>query len=147
MKVKEIMTRDVKSLSGNISAKEALQVLFDTHISGLPVMDEQGKLLGMFTEKDILRTILPSYIDMVGRFIYSEDPKGIKNKVAELANIKVKDIMRKEVITVDEDTALSEVARLIMTRGARRIPVLDKSGKVVGIVAREDVVKELTKEV
>ena len=63
-----------------------------------------------------------------------------------LNNIKVKDIMRKEVITVDEDTSLSEVARIMLTQKIRRVPVLNKEGKVVGIVARQDVVKALTKE-
>ena len=54
--------------------------------------------------------------------------------------------MRKDIVTVDEDTALSEVARIMLTQKIRRIPVLNKEGKVVGIVARQDVVKALTKE-
>ena len=146
MKVKEVMTRDVKTLSPDISAKEAMDMLFDLQISGLPVVDEVGKLLGMFTEKDILKSIFPSYLTSVGSFVYAENPKGIKKKVAELNQLKVGDIMRKEVVAIDEDTTLCEVAHVIITRGVRRIPILDKTRKLVGIVAREDVVKELVRE-
>ena len=146
MKVSQIMAKDVKSLLPDMSAKEALEIIFSMQMSGLPVIDQQGKLLGMFTEKDILKNILPTYIESVGRFTYADDPKGIKSKVSALVNIKVKDIMRKEVITVDEDTSLSEVARIMLTQKIRRVPVLNKEGKVVGIVARQDVVKALTRE-
>lgn len=146
MKVKQVMTKEVKSLLPEMSAEEAAQALFKMQISGLPVIDDQGKLRGMFTEKDILKHILPSYLDRVGRFVYEENPKGIKSKVLDLSRIKVKDIMRKEIITVVEDTTLCEVARIMLTQKVRRIPVLDKEGKVVGIVARQDVVHELLRK-
>jgi CBS-domain-containing membrane protein len=146
MKVKEIMTRDVVSIKPEDSAKDALALLLKMQISGLPVIDESGKLVGMFTEKDILSHILPSYIERVGRFIYEDNPKSIKNKFMELENFKIGQLMRKEVVTVDEDAACCEVARIMLTQKVRRIPVLNKEKKVVGIVAREDVVKAYTKE-
>lgn len=146
MKVKEIMTKEVVSIQQDTNAKEAVGILFKMHISGLPVIDEKGKLLGMFTEKDILRNILPSYIERVGRFVYEENPKSIKKKFMELENIRVSKLMRPEVITVDEDTSLCEVAHIMLTQEVRRIPVLDKEKKVIGIVAREDIVKSYIKE-
>lgn len=146
MKVKEVMTRDVKSILPDISVKEALDLLDKMQISGLPVVDAQGKLVGMFTEKGVLSYILPSYIEKVGKFIYEENPKVTKKKFMELSNIKVAQLMRKDVITITEDTTLCEVARLMLTQKARRIPVVDKSGEMVGIVARCDILKGLAKE-
>lgn len=146
MKVKEIMIKDVASISPETSADEALGLLEKMEISGLPVIDENGKLVGMFTEKDILSYILPSYIEKVGRFIYEENPKSTKKKFMELNKIKVRQLMRKDVVTTTEDTALCEVARVMLTQKARRIPVVDKSGKVVGIVARCDILKAFAKE-
>jgi CBS-domain-containing membrane protein len=146
MKVKEIMTRDVVSIKPEESAKDALALLLKMQISGLPVIDESGKLVGMFTEKDILSHALPSYIENVGRFIYQENPKSVKRKFMELGNIKVSKLMRREVVTTTEDTALCEVAKIMLTKKARRLPVLDKSGKVVGIVARGDVLKAVANE-
>ncbi|MCM8787812.1 MAG: CBS domain-containing protein [Candidatus Omnitrophica bacterium] len=146
MKIKEIMIRNVKSIPANISVIEAFKILAEMQISGLPVIDENEKLCGMFTEKDILKTILPSYIETVGKFVYVENPKGISAKILELINLKVKDIMRKEVVTVDEDTAICEVARIMITQKIRRIPVVNKENKVIGIVARQDVLRALLKD-
>ncbi len=146
MKVKEIMTKDVITLKPDVNAKEALEILFKRQISGLPVIDEEGKLIGMFTEKDILTYTLPSYIEKVGRFIYEENPKSTRKKLADLSNINVSQIMRKDVVTVSEDTTLCEVARMMLTKKARRIPVLNNSGKISGIIARGDIVRALVKE-
>lgn len=147
MKVKDIMVKDVASISPETSASEALGLLEKMQISGLPVIDDSGKLLGMFTEKDILSHILPSYIEKVGRFIYEENPKSTKKKFMDLSKIKVQQLMRKEVVTTTQDTGLCEVARIMLTQKARRIPVVDKSGKVVGIVARCDILKAFAREV
>ncbi len=147
MKVKEIMTKDVVSIKPDDNAKDALALLFKMQISGLPVIDSQAKLVGMFTEKDIISYILPSYIEKVGRFIYDENPKSTKKKFLDLSKMTVSQLMRKDVVTTSEDTPLCEVARIMLTQKARRLPVLDKSGKVVGIVARGDVLKALAKEV
>lgn len=147
MKVKEIAVRDVVSIKPDDNARAALDLLFKMQISGLPVIDGQGKLVGMFTEKEILSYMLPSYIEKVGRFIYDENPKAIKKKFAELSNLKVSALMRKDVVTTSEDVALCEVARVMLTQKARRLPVVDKAGRVIGIVARSDVLMTFTKQI
>jgi len=146
MKAREIMTKEVVSIKPDDNTKDALDILFKMQISGLPVIDTQGRLVGMFTEKDILKQILPSYLEKVGRFVYEENPKSIKNKFQDLANLSVSQVMRKDVITIDEDASLCEVARLMLTQKIRRIPVLDKEKRVVGIVVREDIVKAYARE-
>lgn len=146
MKIKEIMIREVKNLSPEMSVKEALGLILGMKISGLPVVDNNGSLLGMFTEKEVLAYILPSYIDKVGKFVYEENPKATKRKFAELGGLKVSQLMRKGIVTVHEDNALCEVARTMLTQRARRIPVLNKEGKIVGIVAREDILKAFSRE-
>lgn len=146
MKVNEIMAKNITSLSSDTNAREALNLLMEKKISGLPVIDEKNKLVGMFTEKEVLAAVLPSYLEKVGRFIYQENPKAVRHKIVALQAMKVKDIMRKEVVTVDEETTLCEVARIMLTQKARRLPVLDKAKEVVGIVSRGDVVKALMEE-
>ncbi len=146
MKVSEIMNRDVLSVKPDDNAKDALALLSKMQISGLPVIDERDKLLGMFTEKEVLAMILPSYVERVGRFVYEENPKSIKKKFGGLANLPVSQLMRKDIITVNEDASLCEVARLMLTQKIRRIPVLDNQKRVVGIVAREDIIRAYVKE-
>lgn len=141
MKIKDIMITDVTTLSPDMPAMEAAKKLSELEISGLPVVDSQGRLVGMFTEKGILKAILPSYVEKVGKFIYEENPKGIKKKLEGLNNLKVKDLMRTEVVTVTEETGCCEAARVMLTQKARRILVIDKDNKLIGIVARCDVLK------
>jgi len=144
MKIREIMTKDVIGVKPADSAQDALNLLFKMEISGLPVMDEQQKLVGMFTEKSVISYILPSYVDRVGRFIYEDNPKATKRKLKELNTIKVNQLMRKEVVTLTEGASLSEAARIMLTRNVRRVPVVDDAGKVSGIVARCDILKAIT---
>lgn len=146
MRIKEIMIKDVTSVFPEVTAAEALGLLQKLEISGLPVIDDKGKLVGMFTEKEVLSYILPSYIEKVGRFVYEENPKSTRRKFLELSKVKVGQIMRKEVVTTTEDVTLCEVARVMLTQKARRLPVVDKESKVLGIVARCDLLKALAKE-
>lgn len=146
MKAKDIMIKDVKSISSQMNAQEALDLLQKLQISGLPVIDDKKKLIGMFTEKEILANILPSYVSRVGRFVYEENPKAIKHKINNFPSLKVKDLMRHDVVTIDEDTALCEVAHAMLTQRARRAPILNKNREVVGIISRGDVMKALFQE-
>ena len=143
MKVRDIMDKEVKSLAPDESASDALGKLLKLKISGLPVIDGEKKLLGMFTEKEVLTRVLPGYLRSVGTFVYEMDPKAIREKVEHFPGFKVKDVMRREVITVGEDATIAEAAHLMLTQKARRLPVLNKAGEVIGIIARVDVVKAL----
>lgn len=146
MKVKEIMTKKVVSFKPEDSIKDCIDTLFKMQISGLPVIDENGKLIGMLTEKEIIAKILPGYVENIGKFVYQENPKVVKQKIANLYTLKAKEVMRKEVVTTDEDATLCEVARVIIAQKARRIIVLNKSKEIAGIVARQDVLKALFEE-
>lgn len=146
MKVREIMTKKVTTISADMKAQEALDLLQRMHISGLPVVGGDGKLVGMFTEKEVLARILPSYINNVGSFIYEENPKSTRKKFSELNTMQVSAIMRKEVVTTKADTTLCEVARIMLTQKARRLPVIDDAGRIVGIVSRGDIVKAFIQE-
>lgn len=145
MIVKDIMTKQVDFLTSDMSAKQALCKILEKKISGLPVVDENHNLVGMFTEKEVLGFCLPSYIDKVGAFVYERNPKAVLDKLFKLKDLKVSDIMRREVEVVKEETTLSEVSRIILIHHQRRLPVV-KDKKLVGIVARVDIVKYLAKE-
>lgn len=143
MHVKDVMHKDVTSLSPSTNALEALQIILNKHISGLPVIDKEGNLHGMLTEKEFLKVILPGYIEQVGTMIYTGYDKTIK-KMQGLKNLTVKDVMREKVITTNPSVSLAEIARLMLTQRIRRIPVIEND-KVIGIITREDVVKTIAK--
>lgn len=146
MKVSELMTRDVMTIPPDMSVREAARALFEREISGLPVVDEKKNVVGMITEKEIIGMALPKFTEQLGDFDVILDEEPFAKKLAEADKMKVKDIMRKEVLCVPEDISVAEVARLMIAKKARRIPVLDKSKKLVGIIARADIVKKIAKE-
>jgi len=145
--VKNLMTKDVFTVSPEMSVKEAAKLLFEREISGLPVVDEQKRVIGMLTEKDIINMAMPGYLQekQYQDFAYILDTGPFWKKAAEADQLKVADIMRKEVLCVTEDMSVPEVARLMISKGVRRIPVL-RAKKLVGIIARADIVKEIAKE-
>ena len=110
----DIMTRNVYTIHPGASAQEAARLLSQERISGAPVVDAHGKVIGIVSEADII-----SKVNREG--------------------LCVADIMSCEVIAVGEETAVSEIARLFAERNIKRVPVL-RDGKLVGIVSRADIV-------
>ena len=142
---KDCMSRTIKSVPPEMNAKEALTILIKSGASGLPVIDGQGSPLGVFTEKEVLKAIMPVYLKDVGNFVYGEDSKAELKKLAHLEKFQVKDVMRKEVPTVTEETSLTEVSHIMLTKNERRVIVV-KAKKAIGVITRADVVKALARE-
>ena len=146
LKVADLMTRDVFTVPPEMSVKEVAKLLFEKEISGLPVVDADRKIIGMITEKDLIAMALPNYLEKLGDFDFILDEEPFLKKIADADKVKVKDIMRKEVLCVKEEALVPEVARLMIVNKVRRIPVLDKDKKLVGIIARADIVKEIARK-
>lgn len=147
MNVADIMTRKVTSIPPDTSATEAVELLLKMQISGLPVMEDNRKLLGMFTEKEVLAGMLPSYVHKVGSFIYQDNPKAVRQKVINMRGRSVKELMRRNVITIKEQANISEAARIMLIQKCRRLMVLNDAGAVVGIVSRGDIVRAFFRDV
>ncbi|MBN2452937.1 MAG: CBS domain-containing protein [Candidatus Omnitrophica bacterium] len=143
--VKDFMSKRIKSIPPDMNARDALKLLIKSGASGLPVIDKNGRLYGVFTEKEVLKVMSPAYLKHVGAFVYGGESRGKLKKIAQLAKRKVRDVMRKDVPTVDEDTSITEVSRIMLTRSERRI-VVTKGFKAIGVITRSDIVKALAKE-
>jgi len=142
---KDYMSKKIKSVSPDMNARKALRLLMRSRTSGLPVLDRRGTVVGVFTEKEVLKAILPSYVKDVGDFIYGEDSKAELKKLCRLEKSKVRDVMRKEVPTVSGETSLTEVSRIMLTRSERRV-VVTRGRKAIGVITRSDVVRALAEE-
>jgi len=110
----DIMTRKVFTISPEASVQEAAQLLYQERISGVPVVNAGGGIIGIITEADIISK-------------------------ASREGLRVADIMSHEIIAVTEDTPINEIALLLSERKIKRVPVLSE-GKLVGIVSRADIV-------
>lgn len=143
--VKDCMSRKVESLAPEMDAREALKRLINIGRSGLPVLDKSGAVVGVFTEREVLKAILPGYLKDVGEFIYGDDSKSELKKLAHLDKFTVKDLMRTDVPVVKEDTSLTEVSHIMLTKSERRVIVV-RDGKAVGVLTRYDIVKALAEK-
>ena len=120
LKVKDVMDRHVVTVLPDISVKEICQVLIKNKLSGVPVVDKKGRLVGFISERDI---------------IAAANQKDFTNK-------KVKDIMNRKVQSVKESMLTEEVARIFTDKTFRYLPVV-RGGKVIGSVTRREVIERL----
>ena len=152
MKVKEIMNENVVVLHPNMSIREASELLEKNKIGGAPVVDNNGKLVGILTTKDII-SLVKSRMENIGIYIVStpfdfmdfyqfdiplEDKRSM---VDEISRIKVGEIMRKKVHTVREEDDIYKLLDILVKKEVSRVPVVDKDERVVGIITRSDVLK------
>lgn len=145
MELRELMTDKVTTVSQEMTVRDAAKLLLELGISGLPVVNDDNELVGMLTEKDIIGMALPRYVEKLGSLAYVFEMVPFDKTLSEADKVKVKEIMQKDVVTVTVDTLVPEVARIMIVKRIRRIPVLDQ-GVLVGIVARHDIVKEIFRE-
>ena len=141
MKARDIMTVSVVTVSPETSIVEAANIMLANRISGLPVVDGDGQLLGIVTEGDMLRRS-----EILGESPWRATPSAPSEKRAEAYvkshGHKVGDVMTKEVVTVDDDEPLDRVAMLLESRGIKRVPVV-KDGRILGIVSRANLLRTL----
>jgi len=154
LKVKEVMSKPVITVTPETLVKEAALLLGEKDISGVPVIDA-GKIVGVFSEADILRSIKTTKKDL--RLIYPSvsslgiafqeevTQREILEAYDEIGHRPVKEVMSKDVVTIESDTPLNEAIVKMVRKGINRLPVVDKH-ELVGMVTRGDVIRGLAKE-
>lgn len=140
------MTRDVITVTENTSIKELSDLFIKKKVNGFPVLDENGELIGIVTEKNLIEQNknlhIPTVIALFDAVIYLESGKKFEDEVKRFNATQVKDIYSAQVITISETTAINEIASLMATKGVHSIPVVEGK-KILGIVGKLDVIKGL----
>ena len=143
MKVRDVMTSDVVSVGPDASIDEAVQLMLQRRISGLPVIDHTGELVGVVTEGDFLRRTETSTQRQRSRWIeFFTGPGRLASEYVQTSGRKVHQVMTTDVQTATEDTALEEIVRLMEQRRIKRVPIL-RGQKLVGIVSRANLLRAL----
>jgi CBS-domain-containing membrane protein len=143
MRAADVMTADVVAVGPETSVEEIVRLLLQHRISAVPVIDHAGRLLGMVSEGDLLPRGEPA---PAGRrpwwlAMLSDSAVLVRDAVKPHGH-RAADVMTRGVVTVEEDTPIEEIARLLERREIKRVPVM-REGRVVGIVSRADLVRAL----
>ncbi|MCJ7471536.1 MAG: CBS domain-containing protein [Actinobacteria bacterium] len=142
--VKDIMVKKVITIQKDASVEELSELLIKNKISGVPVTDSDGKLVGIATEGDLIikdsDLHFPRYFKLLDSIIYLESLNKFKKNLKKFLGTKVEDVMTAEIKTVKEETPVSEAANIMIKYNINRVPVLDSKDELVGIVTRADIV-------
>jgi len=130
MLIRDRMTRNPVLCTADLSVTDAFDLMKKSHIRRMPVVDKNGKLVGIVSDKDLLR-VTPSPATTLSAY---EIPY-------LLSKVKVSDVMAKKVITVAEETPVEEAARIMADNKIGGLPVVDESNVVVGIITETDIFK------
>jgi CBS domain-containing protein len=146
--IKDIMTEKVITVTKNTTIGELSKILLKSKISGVPVVDDEGKLIGMVTDADIItedmEPIFPIYFDpLIISYAFIENFEKYKKDIKEYLETSVEEIMIRRVKSVKKETSISEAAKIMVRDKINRIPVVDENNKVIGIVARADILKSM----
>jgi CBS-domain-containing membrane protein len=137
----DIMVTEVITVSPDETLQKAAQILLDHRISGLPVVDEAGRLLGLISEGDLMRR---SEIGTEKRRSWwlemFTSPESRATEYVRSHATKVADLMTRDVITATENTSLQEIASMLERYGIKRVPVM-RDGKLVGLVSRANILQ------
>jgi CBS-domain-containing membrane protein len=142
MKVRDIMTTEPIRVTDDTRLKEAARVMVRHHVSGLPVVDGSGKLVGIVSEGDFLRQ--EASRDR-GHGVSLLDALFGGEELEVVAAETVGEVMTKNVVTITPEATVGEAARVMARRNVKRLPVVDLEGELVGIISRADVVSAFTK--
>jgi len=144
MKVRDIMTTDVVSMKPDAPVNEVARVMGAGDISGVPVLDDAGSVVGIITELDLIvrntRLDMPRFIQILdlGR-IPLEWPGHYRERMRHMLGTRAEDVMSREVMTIGPDDDVEKLAELMVERRVNPVPVVDQ-GKLVGIVSRADLI-------
>ncbi|NDJ15707.1 CBS domain-containing protein [Myxacorys almedinensis] len=148
--VADVMTCDPITVKPETPLAEVIKTIAEKRISGLPVLDEAGKLVGIISETDLMwretNVTPPAYIMVLDSVIYLENPGRYEKDLHKALGQTVGEVMSDHPITIAPEQPLSEAAKLMHDRSVNRLPVVNSSSALVGILTRGDIVRAMAAE-
>jgi len=149
LSARDIMTTEVLTVSPETSISDLSKTLENRKIGGLPVVDKDGRLVGVITQSDLVERArdleLPPAINILDLHIYLQIPSHLLQRVEKMLGTTVGDCMSPNPVTVAPDTPVSQIAALMAKQKVHTIPVLD-GGKIVGVIGKMDLVRAMAQE-
>jgi CBS domain-containing protein len=148
LKAKDIMTKEVISVSPDLEITQAANILLDESINGVPVIKD-GKLVGILCQSDLIvqqkKLPMPSIFTILDGIIPLSSSKNFEKTIRKMAAITVADAMTPDPATVQPETGIDEIATIMMDKNFHTIPVID-NGELIGIIGKEDILRTVSSE-
>ncbi len=142
----DIMTRNVVTVTPETDINTAAKIMLEKDFNGLPVLDDQGRLVGVLCQSDLVvqqrEFPLPSFFTLLGGFVALTSLDKLQRAVDKMAATKVRQAMTLEPVSVSPDTPVNQLADLMVDKKYHTIPVVEQN-KLVGVVGKKDILRLL----
>lgn len=143
----DIMTSEVVTVQKEMMVSELARLLSEKRISGAPVVDEEGNLVGVVTENDLIdqakKVHIPTVMALFDSFVFLENPERLEKDLKKMSASTVGDICSSNIVTVQNDTPVDELATIMAEKKVHTLPVLDGEGSMIGVIGKSDIIKTL----
>ena len=148
--VADVMTSNPITVTPQTPLQEAIKLLAEKHISGLPVIDDSGKLVGVISETDLMwqesGVEAPPYIMILDSVIYLQNPARYEKEIHKVLGQTVGEVMTSKPISIQSSQSLREAAHIMHNKKISRLPVVDNQGdKVIGLLTQGDIIRSMAK--
>jgi CBS domain-containing protein len=144
------MNRELLTVTPSTPISEAVKLLVDRHIGGLPVIDDAGKLVGVISESDLMwreqGVEQPPYMLFLGGIIYFQNLLTYDRDLHKALGQTVGEVMTPHAISITAETTLPEAAKIMHDKKLRRLPVIDDRQHPIGIITEGDIVRAIANE-
>lgn len=142
---KDLMNPNVIAVTRDTPVRELAKILASNRISGAPVVDGMGSVIGVVTESDLIfqnkKVHIPTVMAILDAFIFLENPDKMELEMKKMAGTTVADICTFKPVTVRQDTPIEEVATLMAEKKVHTLPVLDANDQLIGVIGKSDLIR------
>ena len=146
IKARDIMTREVFSVKPETPITEVARLLLDNHINGVPVVNDEGELIGIICQSDLIaqqkKLPVPSVFNLLDSLIPITSPGKYEKEIRKISAVNASQAMTAEPSSVGPETGIEEIASLMVNKGFHTVPVVE-GGKLIGIIGKEDILRTL----
>jgi CBS domain-containing protein len=147
MLIRDVMSAPVIKVRPETKVSEALQVMMDHRIEGVPVVDDRNQVVGVLTYADLLRRVRrqhPRAMDfMMFAVVIREEDQDVVERVRRILDLPLDQICTHDVVTCLPDDHVADVAGLMVDHRIKRVPVVSAQGVLIGIVTRSDIMRAI----
>ncbi len=144
---KDIMRTEITTVPPDMTVEQLGRLFIEKNLSGVPVMDGNGNLIGIVTENDLIsqnkQLHIPTVLRLFDAIIPLERAETFEKEIKKMAGRTVEDICTSKLISIKEETTIEEIATIMSEQGAHHLPVL-RDGTLVGLIDQHDVIKGIS---